>query len=292
LSNRAYIGDNVGQRFTTKSFKVKKYIERSEGEWIIVPGMHEPIITQEVWDKAQEHLKSPKRGGRPRLADALSIFAGIIYCHDCGNRLVRKRTKNHYYYSCTGHDTKGYLGNDKPCSTHYIREDLLSDVVCGEINRQLDGFKVSTYTRDTNATRRLNHTLEKYGKRNEELKTIIRRLIEKNAKDIIDDNTFEDMMHEYQIERQAVENGINSTRAELASDPKLNAKASAEMLKRFKPMNVLSKDSLALIDRLVVYETDGRHQRKGRTQLVEIHYKHVGLIGDAVVVGERLEAQQ
>jgi DNA invertase Pin-like site-specific DNA recombinase len=215
LSNRAYIGDTVGQRFTTKSFKVKKYIERSEGDWIVVPGTHEPIVTPEIFEKAQEYLKAPKRGGRPRQTDTASLFAGIIYCCDCGKRLVRKRSKNSYYYSCTGHDAKGYLGEDRPCSTHYIREDKLAEVVCREINRQFAEFRVSDFKRDAYAIKRLNNTLERYEKREDELKSIIKRLIEKNAKGILDDSTFEEMMHEYQVERQVVENGVIATRAEL-----------------------------------------------------------------------------
>ncbi|GHU78980.1 hypothetical protein AGMMS49992_30460 [Clostridia bacterium] len=114
----------------------------------------------------------------------------------------------------------------------------------------------------------------------------MKRLIEKNAKGILGDDMFEEMMHEYQVERQAVESGIITTRAELASDPRANAVLFADMLKRFKHMPVLVKDALVLVDRVVVHETSGWHQRKGRTQLIEIHFKHVGLIGDAVIVGD------
>ena len=288
LSNRAYIGDIVGQRFTTKSFKVKKYIERSESEWVVVPGMHEAIVTPDIFEKVQKYLKAPKRGGRPRQAETISIFAGILYCNDCSKHMVRKRSKNSYYYSCAGHDAKGYLGDDRSCSTHYIREDNLTEVVRREINRQIAEFRASNYTRDANSIKLLNHSLDRYEKRAEELKEIIKRLIEKSANGVLDNRTFDEMLYEYQTERQAVENSINTTRIELAADPKLSAKSFAEMLKQFKPMRVLSKDVLILVDKIIVHEADGHHQRKGRTQLVEIHFKHVGLIGDSVMVGDVL----
>jgi sporulation protein YlmC with PRC-barrel domain len=50
-------------------------------------------------------------------------------------------------------------------------------------------------------------------------------------------------------------------------------------------MSMLGRDALTLVDRIVVHETDSeKYKQIGRSQLIEIHYKHVGLIGDMVMV--------
>ncbi|GHU72289.1 hypothetical protein FACS1894184_19970 [Clostridia bacterium] len=155
----------------------------------------------------------------------------------------------------------------------------------------IDGFKASAYTRDTKYIRRLNTTLDKYEQREEELREIIKKIIEKNASGVLEDGMYEEMIQEYKQERIAVENGITATRAELASDPKANAILFEKMLSIFTRMRLLKKDYLVLLDKIIVYEAEKMHMRTGRHQLIEIYWKHVGMIGEGVEVGEAVEVE-
>jgi len=199
LRNRAYMGDTVAQHHTRRSFKIKKLAHKPEAEWIAVPGTHKGIVSKELFDMVQYQLSKPQKGGRTRSVK--SMFAGVLFCSDCGRHLVRKTTKRDYYYSCSGHDDQYYRGEDRPCSTHYIREDKLIDTVREDINRQIVGFRVNDYKRDVNAVRRLQRALENFEKREEELKLIVKRLIEKNAQGMIAGTTCEEMMREFLTER-------------------------------------------------------------------------------------------
>lgn len=66
LNNPTYLGHMAQQRWSSVSYKNHKRYKRDESEWIVVKNTHEPIITQELWDKVREVEKSVARAGRPK----------------------------------------------------------------------------------------------------------------------------------------------------------------------------------------------------------------------------------
>ena len=83
----------------------------------IYKGIHEPIVTRELWDKVQEALKT--RGiKKPRRVKHRFAFSNLIMCAHCGCSLVGEIKKGRYiYYHCTG--AKG------DCPKPYVREEVL-----------------------------------------------------------------------------------------------------------------------------------------------------------------------
>jgi len=47
----------VSQRYTTRSFKDKRIVERPPEEWVIVENTHEPLVDQATFDTVQERIK-------------------------------------------------------------------------------------------------------------------------------------------------------------------------------------------------------------------------------------------
>jgi site-specific DNA recombinase len=83
-------------------------------------GTHEPIVTKDLWDQAQDVLNSRqnKKSGYKKHKWA---FQGLISCGRCGCAMTAEQKKGKYiYYHCTGHKGK--------CGEPYIREE--------EIDRQ------------------------------------------------------------------------------------------------------------------------------------------------------------
>lgn len=79
----------------------------SMDDWIVVDGEHEPIISEEEWQRAQlireqNFLKRGPSRGSPHL------FSRMVYCARCGNlcrlasskRTHNGRTYRHMYYRC------------------------------------------------------------------------------------------------------------------------------------------------------------------------------------------------
>lgn len=64
-------------------------------------GVHEPIVSRELWNKAQDLLSGryANRNRKPKLDFA---FSGLIQCGHCGCSLVAEIKKERYvYYHCS-----------------------------------------------------------------------------------------------------------------------------------------------------------------------------------------------
>jgi site-specific DNA recombinase len=94
---------------------------RKSGLWY--KGVHEPLITKELFDQVQEQIKSQVI----RVADKEFAFTKLMACGLCGSGICAdekfKKQKNgnvhrYVYYGCT-------KSRDKHCKSGYIREEEL-----------------------------------------------------------------------------------------------------------------------------------------------------------------------
>lgn len=98
LSNPTYIGlIRWNGRATVKRAESGKILEsrpRNENA-MLVKGLHEPILDEVLWYKAQDIRKTHNR---PRLnavyGEVKNPFAGLIVCGVCGRKMSRKPYKN------------------------------------------------------------------------------------------------------------------------------------------------------------------------------------------------------
>lgn len=106
-----YISDTYG---TLIDYQVSRKILRSTayyGFWHGVDGMCEPYITKEQYDQIQGMRRQTVRKAKE---NRVYIFSGIIFCGECGNRMVG-RTNNRngsVNYSCPKcHEKRGCSNN-------------------------------------------------------------------------------------------------------------------------------------------------------------------------------------
>ena len=79
-------------------------------------GIHDPLVTIEVWNRVQEILDGRQR--RRHRLDRPFLYSGLIRCGHCGCSLVAELKKRRYaYYHCTGYRGK--------CGEPYTREEML-----------------------------------------------------------------------------------------------------------------------------------------------------------------------
>lgn len=93
LENPAYIGT---LKYRTRKRIGNKYYKRPEDEWIVVEHAHEPIISKDIWDKAQEKLKNRPRETHTKLDFSPCELAGLVVCTKCGRRMIRQYNVQHY----------------------------------------------------------------------------------------------------------------------------------------------------------------------------------------------------
>lgn len=85
LENEVYLGKLIYGKQKNKSMKSKEKVKCPREEWIVVENCHEPIISQELWDTVHKILAAKHR---PTQSGKVQIFAGLVYCADCGHALT------------------------------------------------------------------------------------------------------------------------------------------------------------------------------------------------------------
>ncbi len=94
-------------------------------------GLHEPLITQEVFDTVQRRLMAAtarksynRHGGRDALA------RGLLQCAGCGGPMgLNRRTDSPLYYQC------GWRAMGRPCTTRSYLAHLAHDALLTEARR-------------------------------------------------------------------------------------------------------------------------------------------------------------
>ncbi|AVX21645.1 site-specific DNA recombinase [Carboxydocella sporoproducens DSM 16521] len=67
---------------------------------LVCDGLHEPIISQEVFERVQA-MRERKRRSYKRVYESNSLLAGLIFCGNCGARyFVRYISGKYKYYAC------------------------------------------------------------------------------------------------------------------------------------------------------------------------------------------------
>mgnify|MGYP000810084699 CR=1 FL=1 len=133
LEKREYLGHTINFK-TRKHFKDKKSHYVPEDEWTIFENTHEAIIPAEQFELVQRILETETR--RPNDAETVALFAGFLYCGDCGSRLVRRsasyKGKRYIYYQCSGSKQ-----NKGSCTSHNLRDEKLYNVVRNALLMQI-----------------------------------------------------------------------------------------------------------------------------------------------------------
>ena len=144
-------------RSTTVSYKNHKTIEKDEEDWIVIPNTHEPLVTQEVWDKIRELEKSVSQWKRTKKGETMPL-SGLMFCADCGEkmRLGMNNTTNgskklprkyiRHNYQCGAYSWFGKFY----CTSHYIKMKDINAIVLADIQS-----KTELVYSDENAARQI-----------------------------------------------------------------------------------------------------------------------------------------
>lgn len=147
LQNRAYIGEMVCGKSETALYKgLKKHITEMD-KWIVVPDAHPPIVSvpefeavERQMQKDSAHRETAMEWSADIRAGMIDLFAGKIFCADCGKRMYYKRQRIQCkgvvfrgFYDCSTHMRRGH----GTCFKHAMRQDALNEKVFNAIRDQL-----------------------------------------------------------------------------------------------------------------------------------------------------------
>lgn len=283
LENRQYTGCAVNFKSTTVSFKVHKKIYNSVEEQQIIPNMQEPIISEELFDRVQE-LRSHKR--RNTKTGRKSLFAGLLYCPDCGAKLhfcaAKSLKLNQEFYRCAN-----YNSGRGTCDIHYIRNVALEQIVAEAVGSLADFVrcyesvflhllaKNNTAARQSEA-QKLKQRLTVSERRIKMVDKAIEELFEANISGKITDERFMKMTANYEREQkellEAVADGNKKLQA--SEQSKVDLKLLMKALRDYTDIRQLTPEIVnALIRRIEVHSKD----KKTKKVKVDIYLTAVGL---------------
>lgn len=287
LTDELYIGNSVHYRKVNNSYKEKSRRRKDRDEWTTIPDTHEAIISKDDFAKVQELIAQRRRS---RKEGTPQIFAGLVYCSDCGWSMsygVNKSVKNPFnYYSCTKY--KQYKG---ACTSHYIRYDVLYPYVLSRLqywtklaqedeDALLRRLLKAEEKEQVKAGKNAKATLKKAERRLEELDRLYMKLYEDHANGKIPDRNFNMMSANWQKEQAELESQISelSGKVEAEKENASNARKWVELMKQYTDLQELTTPLLnALISRIVVHHPQ-KAENGTMEQEIEIFYRFVGKI--------------
>lgn len=290
LRNEIYVGSMVQGRQFTPSHRSQKRESIPKENWIVVPNMHEPLISRELFDEAQKKLQTRKKVCTGP-SDLPHLFSGLFFCEACGSsmRLGYTQKRKYIYYSCAKSNSIGNIA----CSTHYINYNTLYQVVQDDIKHNAILFSEHA----EQATKKLmelkcadereresqmRSELASAEKRLAELDVKLKRTYEDNISGKLPDHIFSMFIEDYDNEKAALKATIANIRKALEKvrDAEADIDRFANLIRKYTSFEELDRFMLnELIDRITIYETPGMGRyRKGKEKIITIHYKFVGTL--------------
>ena len=286
LKRQEYCGDTVNFRSTTKSFKNKKRVDRPESEWIIFENTHPAIVDRDTFKLVQKIREGRHRQTR---TGKVSIFSGLVFCEDCGQKMYyqsgKKDRRDPPHFMCSS-----YSKNPDTCTSHYIGERTLTNLVLESMRRvflNIQAFEkefvrkqVESYGSDKKkeltAKRR---EFEKAKKRIAEIDKLIQRIYEDNVIGKLSDERFATLSNTYETEQKELKEKLPEMESylEAETDKAVNLQKFVQKVKAItEPTELTGELVHEFIDKIVV--SAARYLDGKRYQIIDIYYNGVGII--------------
>ena len=234
LERMEYTGCTCNFKTYSKSYKLKKRIPNAIEDMCIFPDTQEAIVSQAQWDRVQE-LRKNKR--RPTKAERQGLFSGLLFCPDCGNKL--------HFATCKSFDGKqdhyvcsSYKSGRGTCSAHYIREDVLRELVLERIRavnayirQDVEGFQEEwLQCRRSDQERNIREDrkrVEQAKKRLADLDVLLSRLYEDFVLGDLNKERYKKMTADYEAEQERLKLEIEVTEEWLETRETMSADVDA-----------------------------------------------------------------
>lgn len=271
LKNEFYIGTLVLGKSKCRSINGKQ-IPISPDDWIKFPDAHEAIIDKHTFNLVQEITKSRSFGNYrgKKIQTRANIFAGLLYCADCGSRMTSANGGDNTRYICRAYNVYG----TSICTSHSINEATLTKSILefleyckknlSNVLQDIDKIiqaEMSSRTHNNGDVQELINRLEKA---QQSIKILIEQKTYETIKnpemiDIIN-KTYNDIQNEKYQEIKSLEKQIEDMRV-LEIDEvsvKQNLNCAIRIIDDAIDSNKLTKKQvLMLIDKICVHEDGG-----------------------------------
>ena len=285
LNNIMYIGHLPMLQGTTVSYKNHHRQAKDKSEWVITYNNHEPIISQELWDKVQERQKHMAQGRKTKTG-YVHPLSGFLVCADCGSKMKMcahfSKAKNEYgfYFNCGNHLRYGKT----LCFSHYIPAKVLEEIVLDNIKEMAqcivldeDAIREEFLRHNAElaetAIKTAKKELQAKRKRTEELSRLMQIAYEDRLKGKMPEDICLGFIEKYSEEQKRLEGEIEELESKLTEteNTMLSADEFIRNIKKYLEAPKLTREMCyELIDRIVI---GGLPKVTGKEREIDIVYK-------------------
>lgn len=283
LNNPTYLGHMAQQRWSSISYKNHKRYKRDVSEWITVYNTHEPIITQELWDKVREVEKSVAQGRKTKRGYTHPL-SGFLFCADCGGKMklnsINRNGKVDFNFNCGNHVRLG----KSYCFSHFIQAKDIEAIVLNDIREMAQRIVLDEKTIREDfirhnaeladkAIKSAKKELQVKRKRTEELSRLMQLAYEDRLKGKMPEDICLNFIQRYSEEQKKLEAEIAEleTRLTETTNTIQSADEFIRNIKKYLEAPELTREMCyELLDRVVV---GGHPKHTGKERVIDIVYK-------------------
>lgn len=260
LSNPIYIGNMVLGKSRTEMYRNEKTKKLAPDKWTVIPNTHEAIISIELFNQAQEKLKSKSVGRIQKKHDVNYIFDNL-YCGCCGLKLVKKYELNKggnvstVLYCCPSNEK----GKQTNCAFKRIYQNRLKSIVFALLRNYIlsaDDIYEKCYKAEQTKLDEIERLKHKYMHELDTLKCLQTKAFDELVNGSIEDKEYKIILNSYISKAEECKNFLaeaTQNKKELIRQAKIR-KEWIERLDAYQDEIDLTKEMVdEFIDRIVFY---------------------------------------
>lgn len=303
LKNPVYLGHTLLGKSKKVSVKSKKKVPVPREDWAVTENTHPPLVSNNLYDRAQANLGRGSRDYRAYDHVRKSIFSGIAVCSKCGYSLcscgtVYKGEREKYWYlSCT-HQRQDIAD---PCTGVRVRYADLLEIVRQELNSLLALTDKQVETLVKEALRRaganenpkvLRQKREKIEARIGTIDKIVTKLYTDNAAGDLDDDRLRRMVADLEKESVGLQAALDSLTISRSVEEIESSYANFFSLAReYTQIQELDRETLlTFVERIEIGPkkypegtVKATHRNQPYRQSIRIVYKFIGEVAEEPV---------
>lgn len=276
LRNEHYLGFIVHGKTVRKKVLIDgvltdKWQHHEQGDYNLYPGKHSALISQEVFDLAQERLaKNPRRPNK----GITNPLAGVIKCGLCGRSMYRRP------YQKRG-QAASLICSEKTCHNVSAKFELVENALLESIEAWINGYEIQSAsgTIDTSTLETKISLLKAEEKQLDDLRIQLERIYEAYEKGVYDIDAFLTRQKMTQNKISSSEHSIANLNAEIQKEKEF-INNQEQIIPRAKKLLSIYKESddvqlkndllKSIFEKVVYVKTANAHYKNQREDDFEL----------------------
>lgn len=261
IDNDVYRGIITNHKSTVVNFRTKKKKNLPKQSHVKAEGMHEPIISGELWERVQD-IKRTRRRPSSGENGKKHPLSSKVFCAVCNSKMYKCKSGGIRYFRCYRASSVGDCSNHKR-----IRLDKLEGLVTEKINEVIEKYiNGEELSKNIVITNKLENQLTECIKRRADIgkeiassRDALKKLLKAYTDNVVERSIYEEMQQEYLKETEERREQVKAIEKEIESI-KHNMEKQGDkdpILKKYTHIDHLTISIVQeFIDSIIIGETD------------------------------------